>query len=71
MWVGQKVTKREGGLGGLTDPTNYELEDGTKGSENPVSRSFWRIFIGIWTALRIGAKDLDAFLPTSTRAGPV
>ena len=40
-----------------------ELEDRTKGSENPGSRSFLRILIWIWTALRIGLKDLDPFLP--------
>ena len=42
-----------------------ELEDRTKGSENPGSRSFLRILIWIWTALRIGPKDLDPFLPIS------
>ena len=36
-----------------------ELEDRTKGSENPGSKSFFRILIGIGTALRIGGKDRD------------
>ena len=35
------------------------LEDRTKGSENPGSKSFLRILIGIGTALRIGGKDRD------------
>ena len=35
--------------------------DRIKGSEDPGSRSFFRILIGIWTALRIGRKDLDPF----------
>ena len=39
-----------------------ELEDRTKGSENPGFRSFLRILIGIGTGLRIGGKDLDPFL---------
>ena len=38
------------------------MEDRTKGSENPGSKSFLRILIGIGTGLRIGRKDLDPFL---------
>ena len=39
-----------------------ELEDRTKGSENPGSKSFLRILIGIGTPLRIGGKDRDISL---------
>ena len=37
------------------------FKDRIKGSEDPGSRSFFRILIGIWTAPRIGRKDLDPF----------
>ena len=37
------------------------FKDLTKGSEDPGSRSFLRILIGIWSPLRIWQKDLDPF----------
>ena len=43
------------------------FKDWIKGSEDPGSRSFFRILIGIWTALRIGRKDLDPFLGYSNK----
>ena len=46
--------------------TTNVLEDRTKGSENPGSKSFLRILIGIGTALRIGGKDRDSLAPNAS-----